>query len=54
MTPIERAAEQAQLRFVKMNGDIGVISNGAALGMSTMDVIDNLGGSVSCFVDIGG
>jgi len=54
VAPLERAADQAQLRFVKMPGNIGLISNGAALAMATMDHIDSIGGSVSNFVDIGG
>lgn len=37
VAPLERAADQAQLRFVKMPGDIALISNGGALGMATMD-----------------
>lgn len=54
VAPLERAANQAGLRFVKMPGSIAVVSDGGALGMATMDHISNLGGGASCVVDIGG
>jgi succinyl-CoA synthetase beta subunit len=40
--------------YAKLEGDIGVIANGAGLGMGTMDAIRNAGGSAANFLDIGG
>ncbi len=40
--------------YAKLDGDIGVIANGAGLGMGTMDAIRNAGGSAANFLDIGG
>ena len=54
VSPLERAADQFGLRYVKMDGDIAVISNGGSLGLATMDTLNSVGGSVSCQVDIGG
>lgn len=42
------------MKFVRMPGNIGVVSNGAGLGMATVDELILSGGSVSAFVDIGG
>jgi succinyl-CoA synthetase beta subunit len=40
--------------YAKLDGDIGVIANGAGLGMGTMDAIRNAGGRAANFLDIGG
>ena len=40
--------------YAKLDGDIGVIANGAGLGMGTMDAIRNAGGTAANFLDIGG
>ena len=40
--------------YAKLDGDIGVIANGAGLGMGTMDAIRNAGGAAANFLDIGG
>ncbi|GAC1308473.1 MAG: ADP-forming succinate--CoA ligase subunit beta [Vulcanimicrobiaceae bacterium] len=40
--------------YAKLDGDIGVIANGAGLGMGTMDAIRSAGGSAANFLDIGG
>ena len=40
--------------YAKLEGDIGVIANGAGLGMGTMDAIRNAGGAAANFLDIGG
>ena len=40
--------------YAKLDGDIGVIANGAGLGMGTMDAIRTAGGSAANFLDIGG
>ena len=53
MSPNERAAKQNNLKFVHLNGKIGIISNGAGAGMAMMDHIKSIGGTVSDFADIG-
>ncbi|MBV8152334.1 MAG: ADP-forming succinate--CoA ligase subunit beta [Candidatus Eremiobacteraeota bacterium] len=40
--------------YAKLDGDVGVIANGAGLGMGTMDAIRNAGGKAANFLDIGG
>jgi succinyl-CoA synthetase beta subunit len=40
--------------LIRLNGNIGLISNGAGNAMATMDHLSNIGGEVSAFVDIGG
>jgi len=40
--------------YAKLDGNIGVIANGAALGMGTLDAIRNAGGAAANFLDIGG
>jgi succinyl-CoA synthetase beta subunit len=52
--PIERRAEEEGLQYVKLDGDIGVIGNGAGLVMSTLDVVAQAGGSPANFLDAGG
>ncbi|MCS7484030.1 ADP-forming succinate--CoA ligase subunit beta [Umezawaea endophytica] len=57
--PLERAAREKGLNYVKLDGEIGVIGNGAGLVMSTLDVVaqasTELGGSGPAnFLDIGG
>ncbi|MBI3914551.1 MAG: ADP-forming succinate--CoA ligase subunit beta [Chloroflexi bacterium] len=50
----ERAARKAGLSFVKLDGNIGCMVNGAGLAMATMDVIKFYGGEPANFLDIGG
>lgn len=50
----EREARTAGLSFVKLDGNIGCMVNGAGLAMATMDVIQFYGGSPANFLDIGG
>jgi succinyl-CoA synthetase beta subunit len=52
--PTELEARAAGLSFVKLDGDIGCIVNGAGLSMATMDVIKSYGGEPANFLDIGG
>ncbi len=52
--PAERAAREAGLSFVKLDGAIGCVVNGAGLAMATMDTIKLSGGSPANFLDIGG
>ena len=50
----ERIAEEKGLNFVKLDGNIGVIANGAGMSMSTMDLIYLEGGKPANFLDVGG
>jgi succinyl-CoA synthetase beta subunit len=50
----EREARKAGLSFVKLDGTIGCMVNGAGLAMATMDVIKFYGGEPANFLDIGG
>ena len=53
-TEAQRQARQADLSYVKMDGDIGCLVNGAGLAMATMDIIELYGGRPANFLDIGG
>jgi succinyl-CoA synthetase beta subunit len=53
-TPAERMARQNGLSYVKLDGNIGCLVNGAGLAMATMDVIKLFGGEPANFLDIGG
>jgi succinyl-CoA synthetase beta subunit len=50
----ETAARAANLTFIKLDGDIGNVVNGAGLAMATMDLIKYYGGEPANFLDIGG
>ncbi len=50
----EQAAHAKQLQYVGLGGSVGVIANGAGLAMSTVDVVNQVGGSPANFLDIGG
>ena len=52
--PIETMAMERDLNFIKLDGSVGIIGNGAGLVMSTLDVVDLVGGSASNFLDVGG
>lgn len=52
--PLEQEARRRGLTYVKLNGDIGVIGNGAGLVMATIDAIKAEGGEAANFLDIGG
>ena len=59
LDPLEAKAKQADLNYVKLDGEVGIIGNGAGLVMSTLDVVDYAGerhGGVkpANFLDIGG
>ncbi len=54
LTGLEKAARELGLQFVELDGDIGVLANGAGLTMTTMDVITHLGGRPANFLEIGG
>jgi len=50
----EQAAFEKGLQYVGLEGSVGVIANGAGLAMSTVDVINQVGGNAANFLDIGG
>lgn len=52
--PSEVMAREGDLSFVKLNGNIGCIVNGAGLAMATMDLVKHYGGEPANFLDIGG
>jgi succinyl-CoA synthetase beta subunit len=52
--PAEREARRAGLSYVKLDGEIGCMVNGAGLAMATMDIIKHYGGEPANFLDIGG
>jgi succinyl-CoA synthetase, beta subunit len=52
--PSEVAARTAGLTFVKLDGNVGCVVNGAGLAMATMDVVKYYGGEPANFLDIGG
>jgi succinyl-CoA synthetase beta subunit len=52
--PSEVAARKAGLTFIKLDGDVGCIVNGAGLAMATMDLVKYYGGEPANFLDIGG
>ena len=50
----ELAAKEYDLSFIKLDGDIGCMVNGAGLAMATMDIIKTVGGEPANFLDVGG
>lgn len=52
--PIENEARKYGLSYIKLDGEIGCMVNGAGLAMATMDIIKHFGGSPANFLDIGG
>ena len=50
----ETAAHEKGLQYVGLEGSVGVIANGAGLAMSTVDVVNQVGGKAANFLDIGG
>jgi succinyl-CoA synthetase beta subunit len=50
----EQMAKERGLTYVKLDGDIGILGNGAGLVMSTLDVVAQVGGSPANFLDAGG
>ena len=53
-TSEEREARANDLSYVKLDGEIGCMVNGAGLAMATMDIIKHYGGSPANFLDVGG
>jgi succinyl-CoA synthetase beta subunit len=54
ITPLERKAKKLDIAFVQLEGNIGVIANGAGLTMATLDSINMFGGKAGVFLDLGG
>jgi succinyl-CoA synthetase beta subunit len=52
--PTDRAAREAGISFIKLDGTIGCMVNGAGLAMTTMDLVKRAGGEPANFLDIGG
>jgi len=52
--PLELAATRAGLNYIKLDGNIGNLVNGAGLAMATMDLIKQAGGEPANFLDVGG
>ncbi|HJS70195.1 MAG TPA: ADP-forming succinate--CoA ligase subunit beta, partial [Gaiellaceae bacterium] len=52
--PHERLAREKGVTYVKLDGEIGILGNGAGLVMATLDVIDQVGGRPANFCDLGG
>jgi succinyl-CoA synthetase beta subunit len=52
--PQEQMAKERGITYVKLDGDIGILGNGAGLVMSTLDVVAQAGGKPANFLDVGG
>jgi succinyl-CoA synthetase beta subunit len=52
--PLEAKAKEEGLQYVKLDGEVGVLGNGAGLVMSTLDVVSQAGGRAANFLDVGG
>ena len=50
----ELEAKEHDLSFIKLDGDVGCMVNGAGLAMATMDIIKTVGGEPANFLDVGG
>ena len=54
LDPREREAQELGLQYVGLDGDVGLIANGAGLAMATCDIVHEVGGQPANFLDIGG
>jgi succinyl-CoA synthetase beta subunit len=52
--PLETLAREKGVTYVKLDGDVGILGNGAGLSMSTVDVVAHVGGRPANFCDLGG
>ena len=52
--PTQARANEKGLQYVKLDGDVGVVGNGAGLVMATLDVVSQAGGEPANFLDVGG
>ncbi len=54
LDPRDTLAKDKGLQYIGLDGDVGIIANGAGLAMSTLDVVNQVGGKPANFLDIGG
>jgi succinyl-CoA synthetase beta subunit len=54
LTPLEKDAKEKGIAFIQLEGNIGVIANGAGLTMATLDALTNYNGKGGVFLDLGG
>lgn len=54
LTPLEQQAKKHGLKYIELDGSVGVLANGAGLTMTTMDAIRHYGGEPANFLEIGG
>ena len=54
LTAIEERAKPLGLKFIELDGEVGVLANGAGLTMTTMDAVRHFGGRPANFMEIGG
>src|SRR5262249_23695797 len=54
LTPLEARAAGLALKYIELDGDVGVLANGAGLTMTTMDAVRHYGGRPANFLEIGG
>jgi len=54
LSELEKLAKQAGFSFVELDGDIGILANGAGLTMALLDVLSNIGLKPANFLDVGG
>jgi succinyl-CoA synthetase beta subunit len=54
LDPTEARAREKGLQYVKLDGEVGIIGNGAGLVMATLDVVQQAGGAAANFLDVGG
>jgi succinyl-CoA synthetase beta subunit len=54
LTPLEARAKELGLKFIELDGNVGVLANGAGLTMTTMDAVRHYGGAPANFMEIGG
>ncbi|MBI3929248.1 MAG: ADP-forming succinate--CoA ligase subunit beta [Armatimonadetes bacterium] len=52
--PLERRAKEEGLAYVHLDGEVGIIGNGAGLVMGTLDTVSRVGGKPANFLDVGG
>ncbi|MFN8016173.1 MAG: ADP-forming succinate--CoA ligase subunit beta [Acidimicrobiia bacterium] len=54
LDPREKLAKEKGLNYIGLDGEIGIIGNGAGLVMSTLDIVNQVGGRPANFLDVGG
>ncbi len=54
LSPLEKRAKEQGLQYVELDGEIGVVGNGAGLVMATLDLVAHFGGKPANFCDLGG